>query len=354
MRNRKAMVGSWCAILMGLMLSISPAQAAGLPLIVSTTVNYTNGTLTINGQNFGSSASVTLDSMSFPTVSSSSSQVVASFPSSTPPSSLTPGTYFLAIQFRNQLPTIFTVDIGANGAPGATGPQGPAGSPGAAGATGPAGPAGPAGVPGPMGPPGIAGSIGAAGPVGATGPAGTPGAPGTQGSQGAVGAQGSVGPQGPTGPAGPGISSLSNLNGIPCAIGGTSGATNVSVGLTGVAAISCQVVFTPPANFENLGVLQCGDSAGTGAGTLTLNAPADVWLTVTFACPSGNPAAHAQVRLGSADPALSVDLIANSSGNPIIFVGQQLGTAIPTPASYFIHIYGTPTTIATYQLDAQD
>src|ERR1700685_4161476 len=153
MSNRKVIVASWCAFLMGFILSISPAQAAGLPLIVSTTVNYTNGTLTINGQNFGSSASVTLDSMSFPTVSSSSSQVVASFPSGTPPSSLTPGTYFLAIQFKNQLPTIFTVDIGANGAAGATGPAGAQGPPGAQGAAGTAGDSGEAGPHGTEGPP---------------------------------------------------------------------------------------------------------------------------------------------------------------------------------------------------------
>jgi hypothetical protein len=30
----------------------SPAQAAGLPLVVSATVNYTPNTLTITGQNF--------------------------------------------------------------------------------------------------------------------------------------------------------------------------------------------------------------------------------------------------------------------------------------------------------------
>jgi hypothetical protein len=335
MSDRKALVASWCATLMVFMLSLSPVQAAGLPLIVSATVNYTSGTLTINGQNFGSSASVTLDSMSFPTVSSSSSQVVASFPNSAPPSTFVPGSYFLTVQFKNQLPTIFAVDIGANGA---------------AGATGPAGPVGPAGVQGPMGPPGVAGSVGPAGPVGATGPTGTPGA---QGLPGTTGSQGSVGPQGPAGPAGPGISSLSSMNGIPCAIGGTSGTTSVSVGVSGAAAISCQVVFTPPANVENLGVLQCGDGEPV-AGTLTLNAPADIWLTVTFACPSGNPNAHPLIRLDSADPALAIDLIANSSGNPIIFVGLQAGTTIPTPGSYFIHIYGTPTTIASYQLSVNE
>jgi hypothetical protein len=218
MSNRKVIVASWCAVLMGLILSISPAQAAGLPLIISTTVNYTNGTLTINGQNFGSSASVTLDSMMFPTMSSSSSQVVANFPSGTPPSSFTPGTYFLTIQFKNQLPTIFTVDIGANGAQGPTGAQGPAGAPGAAGA---AGPAGPTGAAGPMGPPGLQGPVG---PVGATG---------AQGAQGNTGPQGSAGPQGVAGSQGPvGPSGTSVFNGMQEFT--TTGTFTIPVGITSI------------------------------------------------------------------------------------------------------------------------
>lgn len=188
MGNRKVIAASWCAVLMGLVLSFSPAQAAGLPLIISTTVNYTNGALTINGQNFGSSASVTLDSMTFPTVSSSSSQVVANFPSGTPPSSFAPGTYFLTIQFKNQLPAIFAVDIGANGPAGATGAAGPQGSIGLPGPQGVAGPAGPTGATGatgaagPVGPTGATGSVGPAGVPGATGPQGPPGTNGTNGT----------------------------------------------------------------------------------------------------------------------------------------------------------------------------
>jgi hypothetical protein len=115
----------------------SPAQATGLPLVVSATVNYTNKTLTISGQNFGSPPGVMLDSMTFPTVSSSSSHVVADFPNSTPPLSFTPGTYFLTVAFKNQVPVTYTVDIGTNG------PQGPAGPPGATGATGAIGVTGP-------------------------------------------------------------------------------------------------------------------------------------------------------------------------------------------------------------------
>jgi hypothetical protein len=178
----------------------SPVEAAGLPLVQSAIVNYTNNTLTISGQNFGSTPSVTLDSMTFPTASSSSSQVVADFPNSTPPSSFTPGTYFLTVTFKNQLPTVFAVDIGANGPQGSAGAQGPAGSQGVTGATGPAGPAGGSG---PMGPPGMAGP---AGPAGATGSQGNTG---PQGPQGPQGAQGATGPQGPQGS--PGVANVGSV-----------------------------------------------------------------------------------------------------------------------------------------------
>ena len=137
----------------------STTQAAGLPVVISTTADATHNTLTINGQNFGSSPIITLGSMKFSTVSSSSTQILGSFPTSNPASSFTAGTYFLTVQFTNQLPSVFTVDIGAIGAPGPAGPTGAPGSPGVAGATGPAGPTGPQGGVGPMGPPGATGSL---------------------------------------------------------------------------------------------------------------------------------------------------------------------------------------------------
>ncbi len=172
----------------------APAKAAGLPVIISTTVDYTHNTLTVTGQNFGSSPAITVDSMKFPTVSSSSTQIVGSFPTGSPPTSFTPGTYFLTLQFSNQLPSIYAVGIGANGAQGPAGPSGstgPAGAPGANGAPGPAGPAGPQGLPGPMG------------PAGATGPTGAQGAQGQAGMNGANGSVGATGPAGPAGPPGP-------------------------------------------------------------------------------------------------------------------------------------------------------
>src|SRR5437762_3089789 len=185
-----------------LTLAVStPAQATTpAPFVISATVDYTHNTLTITGQNFGSSPTITVDSLTFPTSSSSSSQIVGNFPSGVAPSSFTPGTYFLTLRFTNQLPAAFTVDIGANGAPGAPGPRGPAGAQGATGATGPAGPAGPQGPVGMTGPPGATGATGA---TGVTGPAGAKGDTGATGATGAAGAQGPAGPQGPQGPQGP-------------------------------------------------------------------------------------------------------------------------------------------------------
>lgn len=162
-----------------LQLAAAPARAAGLPLILSATVDYTQKTLTITGQNFGSDPTITLDSLPLTTASVTSGAIVADFPSSRPPSSFTPGTYFLALQSKNQLPAVFGVDIGANGPKGAAGAQGPAGPPGATGGVGPVGPAGAPGGIGPIGPsgaPGPAGPSGAPGPVGASGPAGAAGA----------------------------------------------------------------------------------------------------------------------------------------------------------------------------------
>jgi hypothetical protein len=240
--NRVCLVGVLAAAITLLGMISSRAQAAGLPLIISATVDYTHNTLTIDGQNFGSNPTVTLDSLPFLTQSSGSNQIVANFPSGKAPSSFVPGTYFLTVQFRNQLPTIFGVDIGANGAPGAAGPPGAAGSPGVAGAPGPAGPAGPQGSPGSMGPPG------------ATGPSGATGA---QGSPGATGATGAVGPQGIAG------SNGTNGTGAPvCA------ASDSVVSYQG--ALACKS--TVPRYVDN------------GDGTVTDNLTGLMWEKKTTAC----------------------------------------------------------------------
>ena len=188
-----------------------PARAAGVPVVISTTVDSLHNTLTINGQNFGSNAIITLGSIKFTTVSSSSTQILGSFPAGNSASSFSPGTYFLTLQFTNQLPSIFTAVIGA------AGPQGPIGLTGATGATGPAGPAGasgPAGGAGPKGPSGAPGAQGPAGPAGPTGPTGNAGPMGPAGMNGATGATGAQGSAGPMGPAGaPGAQGPTGLTG---------------------------------------------------------------------------------------------------------------------------------------------
>jgi hypothetical protein len=152
------------------------SQAIGLPLVISATIDYAHNTLTISGQNFGSTPSVTLDSLAFSTQNSTASQVVANFPGVRAASSFAPGTYFLTLTFKNQLPAVFAVAIGGSGVQGPAGPAGAPGAPGIQGGTGPAGPAGPQGLVGPTGP---AGPQGIQGLTGATGPQGSKGDPGS-------------------------------------------------------------------------------------------------------------------------------------------------------------------------------
>jgi len=221
-------------------------------------VDYAHNTLTISGQNFGSNPSVTLDALAFSTQSSGNSQIVANFPSGRAPGSFTPGTYFLTVTFKNQLPTIFGVAIGANGVPG---PAGAPGATGAQGATGPAGPAGPQGIPGPFG------------PVGATGPAGATGAQGLQGIAGPAGPQGLQGATGPQGPAG--------ANGAP----GPQGAPGGPLGLP-----SCT---SPDAIVLYKGSFVCNSSVpryvDNGDGTITDNQTGLMWEKKTGIIGSLNP-----------------------------------------------------------------
>jgi Protein of unknown function (DUF1566)/Collagen triple helix repeat (20 copies) len=171
------------ALVIGGLVS-SAGRAAGLPLVFSTNVSGT--TLTIVGQNFGTSPQVLLDNVPFQPVSGdivNGSEVQVSLAGASLLSH--PGTYLLTLNFKNQLPTIFTVQVGA------TGPAGPTGATGASGPAGAVGPAGPAG---------------AMGPAGAAGPAGPAGSTGAQGPPGLTGATGATGAAGPAGPSGAGTS----------------------------------------------------------------------------------------------------------------------------------------------------
>jgi len=257
-------------------LATPVVKAAGLPVVLSATIDYSAAALHITGQNFGGSPVVVLDKLTFDTQpGSTATQIVAKFPVGAPLSSFVPGTYFLTIQFKNQLPSIFAVSIGANGPPGVAGAQGVAGSIGPAGPTGPAGPIGPAGS---IGPPGLAGPIGSQGPAGPTGP------------------QGNTGPQGPPGPAGSssGIASLNDLIGTSCSVGTLTGTTTLASEGGGLV-FGCQfpasevppsVLNNSPASTVDFGVLNCGDSKSV-AGFATANTSIDIWYRVLLNCSSG-------------------------------------------------------------------
>jgi len=130
------------------------------PVINSATVDYGHGLLVISGISLGATPLVKVGMTPLTVQSSSSTQIVAAFPSNAPPGSFLPGTYFLNVTFRNGLFAVFTIALGATGPPGPFGLQGSQGPKGDQGATGPAGPAGPQGVTGPTGPQGPAGPNG--------------------------------------------------------------------------------------------------------------------------------------------------------------------------------------------------
>jgi hypothetical protein len=143
--------------LVGLCLLASSLHAQFIPIINKAVVDYKSNTITITGTNFPSGPAVTLGSTALTTQpGATSTQIVAAFPTTSPPSSFTPGTYFLEGRFSNHEITVFTVALGTVGP---AGPTGPAGANGAPGAAGPAGPAGAAGTNGTNGTNGAAATI---------------------------------------------------------------------------------------------------------------------------------------------------------------------------------------------------
>jgi len=224
--------------------------------------------LTINGQNFGSNPVITLGSLRFTTAAgSSSTRILGNFPTSNPASSFTPGTYFMTVQFSNQLPSIYTVDIGAQGATGpqgAIGPQGVAGAPGPQGLQGAAGAQGTAGS---MGPPGLPGGPGTKGDPGPVGPKGTDGAIGPAGQNGSAGIQG---PKGDTGPQG--LQGLQGPKGDP---GGSSGGGGL------VCTTAPNIYLATAAN----GMQTCqARYMDNGDGTVTDNRTGLMWEKKTSTC----------------------------------------------------------------------
>src|ERR1700747_2898485 len=80
-------------LLVGLMASAAHAQF--LPEINSAVVNYTSKTITLTGTKFGLGPMVNFDAMPLNVQTATATQIVAAFPSASPPSNFTPGTYFL-------------------------------------------------------------------------------------------------------------------------------------------------------------------------------------------------------------------------------------------------------------------
>ena len=332
------------------------AHAAGLPIIISATVNNTNATLTVTGQNFGSNPVITLNNLNFPAVAgaSSSTRIVATFPTGMPPASFTPGTYFLTIQYKNQLPSLFSVDIGSLGAPG---PQGLSGPPGTQGIPGPVGSAGAVGVPGPMGPQGM---------PGVAGPQGIQGLPGTAGAPGSIGPQGLQGPAGPTGPAGTSgpLASLSALNGIPCSVGTTAGTTILSFGAGSAAVITCQLPQPPPPDAINntaaapdsLGSISCG-LLGIETVNVAFNTIVDFWFALDVTCQTPGDTGNI---IFVADHGLTVDIDVPGVPFPTVLLANHTSddTQLPFnlfgPAKYLFHIHGTATHTHDVQLEFGD
>ena len=154
--NRFARVRYTAVISAFFWLGLAAPVVHAIAVVNSATVDYTSNTLTIKGTGFGSNAVATLGIVALKTQSSSSTQIVASFPPTAPPAGFIPGSYFLTITFSNVLPAIFDVAMGAIGPQGPIGPPGQQGPSGAAGMPGAPGLQGPAGPQGPQGPPGTA------------------------------------------------------------------------------------------------------------------------------------------------------------------------------------------------------
>lgn len=139
-------------------------------VVLSAAVNRSAETLTLKGQNFGSTApAVYCESMPMTVISATDSQLVVLFPAAMPD-----GTYLVTVAKGNGQPDrgVFYVHaptLATAQGSGDAGPQGPKGE------AGPAGPAGPEGATGPAGPKGDTGFIGPQGPVGPAGPSGVSG-----------------------------------------------------------------------------------------------------------------------------------------------------------------------------------
>jgi hypothetical protein len=153
------------------------------------------GELHVEGMNFGTDPTVTMDGFELGVLTNGPTTIIASMPA------MSAGTYLLTVSSGPATSQSDKFDV-TIGAVGPMGPQGPAGPAGPAGPEGPAGPQGPQGSAGPQGPQGLKGDQGDVGPMGPQGLQGDKGDVGPVGPQGPAGPQGDVGPIGPQGPKG--------------------------------------------------------------------------------------------------------------------------------------------------------
>jgi hypothetical protein len=161
MITMKPTTARWCAICIGVLLSISMT----VPASAAISINITNFRGVWDSTvNYAAGAVVTYS-----------------------------GQTYIAITKNNDVAPSETDAWALLDAPGPSGPAGATGPAGAVGPTGATGHAGPMGPPGPVGPAGTTGATGKTGPAGPTGPAGL---------SGPIGPAGPVGPTGATGTAG--------------------------------------------------------------------------------------------------------------------------------------------------------
>jgi hypothetical protein len=174
-------------------------------VVLSTSVDRVNQTLTIQGLSFGSTApQVWCETNLMTVLSATDTELVVFLPAAVPD-----GTHLLSVirGASEKDRGFFNMNVGTpgQGPAGPAGPAGPQGDTGAAGPKGDTGAVGPKGDTGAAGPTGEAGAAGPAGPkgdTGAVGPQGEVGPMGPTGLAGAAGPQGEAGPVGPMGPAG--------------------------------------------------------------------------------------------------------------------------------------------------------
>jgi hypothetical protein len=222
--------------------------------------------------------------------------------------------------------------LAQQGAAGASGPSGPAGI---TGATGAAGAQGPQGVPGAQGP---------TGPVGINN-RGAWSASNSYNPNDAVTDQGSywlaLAPSSNSEPAlansnwqqlvaAASLTSFDNLNGIPCSINGTTGATALSFSTSnGALTLTCNV---PQFTAHSLGSLNCGNTASESG---SLSPGTSQWFVVNSTLIGGCSQLKLTLTIGGS---IVFDVQNAALSNVVTGVPNA---SLTTAGTYYIRIYGT-------------